>query len=544
MGLSTTTLHLYGMERAALAALLPPGYLLREQNAPWLDVVPVETAMKPCLEKLAKQATKENGSAAALLFDYFDDDVFQCRLYREGKRTAKCESGGSWAKLGKQLDALFGDRSASGAFRHVSRCADLEEELRLLEQTVGTALLDDAEAPPRTAPRCSDALQTIKAREAKLRRRPNQCTLTELPPEQWPVDWQAQWKLYQRLRPNWRDTNASNLLFGFGNRRFSVPQHPECAVHRCTDREKQERLFCYDLREDVLREQPTPELRLHAPLWITPQGELVCLFTEGYWKETGSGWSFTTTSDTFAACLCPDGTERWRFAPCSGWTLRHAHTSADGIITLYAQRESQGPRKTDAAIYQIDGTTGAHLRTRPIPWAEDLVGLVRVDVCDGFLYIAGQSELVLLNDELEETARWDGYCGGRYPEEEQIAGNVLWSGYDLSLYDLRTGEKRDFTLETPDYLIAMLPDGRFLGVNEKQNRLTVFDPAGRVISRHTAPRPGKFLRARVEAKRVCILEERAPETYGLVSQALFDTASLHVWRLDPATPQGSPAGSD
>ena len=29
MGLSTTTLHLYGVDRAALAALLPPGYLLR-----------------------------------------------------------------------------------------------------------------------------------------------------------------------------------------------------------------------------------------------------------------------------------------------------------------------------------------------------------------------------------------------------------------------------------------------------------------------------------------------------------------------------------
>ena len=534
MGLSTTTLHLYGMDRASLAALLPPGYLLRKNNAPWLDVLPPAPCMDPRLEKLAKQATKADETAAALLFDYFDDDVFRCRLYREGKRAAKCESGGSWAKLGKQLDNLFGDKAASAAFRHVSRCSDLEEELRLLEETLGTALLDDAEAEPRTVPRSSVTLQAIKAREAELRRRPNQCTLTELPPEAWPVDWRAQLELYRRLRPNWWETHAENLLFWFGDHRFSVPHHPEYAVYGCTDRERREHLFCYDLVKDTLRELPVSGLHLKAPLWITPQGELVCLFSEVIREEIGSDEWFRSYGKDFAACVRPDGSLRWRFAHPAGVVLRCAYISADGIITLYVPSERSDPQKSDTVIYQIDGNTGELQCTSQIPWAEEMEILARVDVCGGFLYIAKRNELVLLNDALEETARWGGYTGDPYPKEENITGNVLWSGYDMSLFDLCTGEKREFTLEVPDYLIAVLPDGRFLGVNEKQNRLTVFDPNGRVVSRHTAPRTGEFRKVRVEAEQIYILELRAPKTYCFISQELFDTASLHVWRLDPA----------
>ena len=81
------------------------------------------------------------------------------------------------------------------------------------------------------------------------------------------------------------------------------------------------------------------------------------------------------------------------------------------------------------------------------------------------------------------------------------------------------------------YVLTVLPDGRFLGVNEKQNRLAVFDPAGTVISQHSLK--GAVTHVRCDGNRICILENRSPETHGFVSEELFEATSFHVWRLDP-----------
>ena len=142
MGMSFATLSLYGAERSALEAALAPGDLLRDRNLPWLTLVPAheeEGDFPLRLEKAARRLTK-GSDAAALLFFYYDDDAFVCRLYRNGRRAASCHSDESWAKLGKQLDELFGDTSASKAFRYASRCSSLEEKLALLEETVGATL--------------------------------------------------------------------------------------------------------------------------------------------------------------------------------------------------------------------------------------------------------------------------------------------------------------------------------------------------------------------------------------------------------------------
>lgn len=156
MGMSFTTLSLYGAERSALEAALAPGDLLRDRNLPWLTLVPAqeeEGDFPLRLEKAARRLTK-GSDAVALLFFYYDDDAFVCRLYRNGRRAASCHSDESWAKLGKQLDELFGDTSASKAFRYSSRCSSLEEKLALLEETVGAALYD---VPEEDALRCHAA---------------------------------------------------------------------------------------------------------------------------------------------------------------------------------------------------------------------------------------------------------------------------------------------------------------------------------------------------------------------------------------------------
>ena len=103
MGMTFTTLHLWGIGREALLPRLEPGDLLREQNGPWLGVVPDEETCGDLqrLEKLGKLLTKENGSAAALLFYYYDDDWFLCRLYQGVRKPPKAEAkapGPSWAR--------------------------------------------------------------------------------------------------------------------------------------------------------------------------------------------------------------------------------------------------------------------------------------------------------------------------------------------------------------------------------------------------------------------------------------------------------------
>lgn len=119
MGLSTASLHLYGANPEQLAPLLPDSLLLREHNAPWLELLLPEKEQGGggTLEKLAKKLTKADPESAALLFLYFDDEMFSCSLYRSGKKAAGCLSQESWAKLGKALDALFGDELAGKAFR-------------------------------------------------------------------------------------------------------------------------------------------------------------------------------------------------------------------------------------------------------------------------------------------------------------------------------------------------------------------------------------------------------------------------------------------
>lgn len=85
--MSFATLSLYGAERSALEAALAPGDLLRDRNLPWLTLVPAqeeEGDFPLRLEKAARRLTK-GSDAVALLFFYYDDDAFVCRLYRNGR---------------------------------------------------------------------------------------------------------------------------------------------------------------------------------------------------------------------------------------------------------------------------------------------------------------------------------------------------------------------------------------------------------------------------------------------------------------------------
>ena len=141
MGMTFTTLNVCGAERIAIETLLIDTDQIRDKNAPWLTVVPshdTEDSNLQRLEKIAKKLTKAS-DAAALLFFYFDDDMFSCTLYQNGKKSASCDSRQeSWAKLGKTLGERFGDDTIPKAFRFASKCSSVEEQIKLLEETVGT----------------------------------------------------------------------------------------------------------------------------------------------------------------------------------------------------------------------------------------------------------------------------------------------------------------------------------------------------------------------------------------------------------------------
>ena len=90
MGMTFTTLNLYGADRSTILPMLLPSDQLREQNSPWLTVVPshdTEDGNPERLTKTAKKLTKGN-DAAALLFYYFDDDMFCCTLYQKQSNQA------------------------------------------------------------------------------------------------------------------------------------------------------------------------------------------------------------------------------------------------------------------------------------------------------------------------------------------------------------------------------------------------------------------------------------------------------------------------
>ena len=530
MGMTTATLHVRGIEKETLVAALGSGAVLRDNNPPWIDLLTPDEGEAPALVKLAKKLTKANAGAAALLFYYFDDDMFDCTLFRGGKQAARCLSGDSWAKLGKGLDALFGDDLAGKAFRYASRCSDLEEKLRLLEESVGTALLDHPAFEPRTVPRCDACLREIKARESALRKRKNQCVLTELPVEDWPLDWQAQLRLYQFMRPGWENNLAADLLWGFGNSLYGIPQHPEYAVfvnYAFGPKDHFLRCKADSSQPEVIR---TPA-RISKLVWQTPQDEPVCAYYDGMGEH---GWIKGKTL-TVIACLLPDGSPRWRFVPPeNGESVSVVHTSADGVVTLCAR--SSAYTGQDAKLCQLDGESGALLRTAAIPCAEDLMALIWAESLQGFVYVANRNELVVLNRELEEITRWPDYRGTQYLDERHIVGFDLWvqdynSGV-LRRYDLRQGTLTETKPEVPVNVCAVLPDGRFLGVNEKRNRLTVFDPTGTVISQHSLK--GTLTHVRCGENEICVLENRSPDTHGFVCDELFEETTFHVWRLDPA----------
>lgn len=548
MGTTFTTLNLYGAERSTVLSLLLPSDQLQDQNAPWLTVVPshdTEDGNLQRLEKAAKKLTKAS-DAAALLFFYFDDDMFSCTLYQNGRKSASFENDQSWAKLGKALGERFGDDTILKAFRLASKCSSMEEQIKLLEETVGTAFYELQEDEPRTVPKSDVTLRSIKAREAMLKKRPNRFNLTELALADWPKELQYRQKLLYALRPQWRAYHLSGLLYDTNMKKYLVPggdgmlSYPKLLVWNADWGAQQSKLFLMNGKTGDRRELgPIPGSIIHA-VWQTKDGGTVILRVQTAAIEQKEVIGPNHREIYSVICVNKDGTERWRFEPelNGSQSLAHVHSSEQGVITLFANGIN-AVVKADTMIFQIDGETGAQLRTSTFPYQENVHHMIHVDALNAFLLCRrATKELVLLDETLKEMQSFGGYTDSYYFEEDQLCGSVLWKGdiwnqRFVKFYDLQSGKSRKTPLEIPAYVHSVLEDGRILGVNEKQNTLTVFDSEGIVTARCKVP--GTLCRVISENGTAYLTELRGPNTHGYVYDALFDQTTLHVWRLDPVT---------
>lgn len=566
MGMTLTTLSLYGAEASAVEPLLAPTDTLRTQNLPWLTIATsIENDPEPGARyrKLAKQLTKDT-EATALLFFYFDDELFSCDLYQRGKKCASCVSNSSWSKLGKQLDALFGDDLASKAFRYAQRCCSLEEQVQLLEEALGAAVFDDTEDIPRVVARGDATLGAVKTRETLLRKRPNQYVLTEVPQAEWPENAKLREVLLKRLKAENKNIDVMSLLYSDFIKKYRVPGAESLTAYPMTESPMQwgvhvfrgtaavlHYLFLYDCSTDEQRILGPFRDAPERVIWRRGDGGLVILFSNVIREhQDASSWSQMRGRGD-VRCLSPDSTMLWQFTPEQEdyIHIEYIHTALDGLVTLFAGSINRYVA-TDAMIWQLDGETGTLVRHVRIPCSLGVTHLAYAASIGAFVYYERSTKsLVLLNDALEEIRRLPYSCSG-YFKESQFCGELLWDCDDrrtVHLFDLRSGAEETVRLEIPAYPIAMLNDGRILAVPERFNALFVFDREGTLLSRCKLPAPGKLL---VEGYPVSVpgiiseviqgndvvyvTEKRAPDSHGFLFDGYDEHISLHVWRLDPA----------
>lgn len=543
MGTTFTTLNLYGAERSTVMPMMLPSDQLRDLNPPWLTVVPSHDTEDGNLERLEKAAKKltRGSDAAALLFYYFDDDMFVCTLYQNGKKSASCENSQPWVKLGKALGERLGDDAVPKAFRFASKCNSLEEQIKLLEETVGTAFYELQEGEPHTVKKSDATLRAIKAREAMLKKRPNRFKLTEITAEDWPKELQYRQKLFDALRPQWRKYNLNFFLYHTEMNRYLVPGTDDLIVYPYISdwNTKQYKLVLMNGKTVEWREMDSSPGAVDRMVWLTKNEGIVMLLCR--FLPTIQELNEGLPEKRFGLlCIDRDGNEQWHFQPelDRDQSPQFVHTSKQGVITLFASGYN-GQKKADSIIFCIDGETGKLLYTRTFPYQENVHHMIHVDALNAFLFCRRTTkELVLLDETLKETRTFGGFTGSYNFKEDQLCGSILWEGdiwnqRHVTFFDLQSGTSRKTPLEIPAYILSILEDGRILGVNERQNALTVFDAEGIVAARCKVP--GTLCRVISEDGNAYLIEVRGPDTHGFVYDELFDETTIHVWRLDAET---------
>lgn len=537
MGMTLVTLNLYGVRPSDVTDMIAPGDQLRGQNPPWLTVVPEPDANGDDFRRMMKMAKKvtKDSEVSALLFYYLDDDMFSCELYQKGKKIASCDSDQSWTKLGKKLSGLLGDDGPSKAFRFASQCTDLEEKLHLFEESVGISLFETREEEPRIVRRGDTTLERIKTRKSMLKNRPNRFKLTEIGMEDWPDDQKNRMKLMEFLQARGMRSESSTVLYRPYDQ-YIIPNTDDLIAFPYTADWNSgiENLILLDRSTGESSEIGPVSGRILNTIWKTKNGGVVVLLAKAGELQNKDSANARIYRVCSVVCINRDGTEQWSFEPdIPHQTIQFINSSDDGIITVFASGIN-AVIKADTLIWQINGETGELLNTYRYPYMDGVYHIIHSDELKAFLFCrSSKNELVLVDESFEEIRSIRDFKGGHYFSTRQLCGSLLWYDYGqrhIYIYDLKDGSHINISLEIPAYIALILKDGRILGVNDKQNLLTVFDDKGTVMARCHVQ--GMLYPDYAEENIVCLVEILEPVTGRKVYNVVHDEIQCRVWRLD------------
>ena len=388
---------------------------------------------------------------------------------------------------------------------------------------------------PRRVVRCNTLVQEIKARNAALRKRPKQYTLHELPRVEWPESARAKQALFELLRPDHFQYDLHGPFFPPIGQSLSIPRQDSLLTYGYLDQVNHRyRLLLFDKQSGTFTDRELPRGTYNDVIWMTPEGNLVVFFYHILYEHIEQNSWGRSSGKGFVLCLDKESNEVWRFTPdLEEYHLYYAHTSEEGIITLYSTHDT-------TAIWQIDGRTGKVLQDCQIPGECELVTLNYVDALDGFIYATREKkDLVILDSKLEEKIRWSNYPGNQYIQRENLCSTILWdhnmyiNPRSVLLFNLQDGTNKKLWLELPAFVHAMLPNGNILATNEKMNSIIIFDNNGQVAARFTLK--GRFCEVFSEDSQTYIVEEQGPNINGFYYDSLSDETSIHISRLEPVT---------
>ena len=478
MGLTLTTLLIPGTNPA-----LPPlrhGETLRTHCPGWTIVLPgaTEDHGYDALQKLARKCP-----GPCLFFHYFDEDFFVLRLHVDGKRKAVLSSDVSIEKSSKVnliSPVVFGDDRAAAALKLIGKLSDLEEQLAILEETLGVSLLEDPEFEPRHVEGGSAAFDAAMTRLAALKKRKNAYRAVQLHDEEVPDAL--------------RDVRPSAA--------FGPPQ-----VHMAS-------LPTMDSTSRPLEGLVQVDVRQAA--CSHPSGDYI-------------GCAFFNQRPTMAVRMNHDGELLWAFAPEEAYALVVCPAKdADALLVLDTLAREEG------RIWLLDAGNGRVLREETLPpgrnsvprWI-DCMGQYALYWRDGknqgFDLLDENLTLVNRRELLDVKAA--------FTNPVTVQGSVFWVQdvftHQVVSFDLASGAAEKISLEDRAYFTGLGADGLLTGF-QSGKELLLFDRTGRLISKHLFKELATLQNIPIIDGKMYVVEEIG----GLAHAMMGGPSEKRYWRLE------------
>lgn len=481
MGLTLTTLAIYG-DAAPLLPLLKGGQSARTHCPGWTVVLPGETEDHGAtsLQRLARKCP-----GVCLYFHYFDDDFFILHLYSDGKRKAVLSSDPDVERSSKPeliSPALFGDDRATAALKLIAKSGDLEEQLSILEQTLGVSLMEDPEFEPRTVEPGTAAFDALTARLAALKKRKNAYKAVLLDTSDVPPELHSVSPMSAYGPPKVRTLPLPGL---------DSTGHPLSGE------------VMVDTRQDALAH---------------PSGDYI-------------GCAFLAHKPSVAVRTNREGRILWAFAPQGLESLLVCPArDADTLLVL-------DPRaRRDARLWLLSAADGRILHEALLP--EGCAGMPRWIGCIGqyaaFWRTGNSCGFLLLDEALHIAARRElPATAAPFANPTTVAGSVFWVQdvftHQVMSCDLADGALTEIRLEDKAYFSGLGAE-ELLTATKSGKELLLFDRTGKLISKHPFKGVATLRNIPVIGGKMYIVEEM-----GSMAQVFQDVRpEKRIWRLDKA----------